>query len=218
MNTTLTLAKTTDNNQAPTVTAGAFSLVLMEKLINEIQKIILQKGRITIAIDGPCASGKTTLASALSKKFGAQIIHTDDFFLPFDMRTEERLSQAGGNVHYERFADEVVAGIKKGESFVYGIFDCGTGVVSKSEPIYPHKNIIIEGAYSLHPEIPDDIYDLKIFIETDIETQLERILNRNGAKALETFKSKWIPFENRYFDEYKIKWKCDIILQTKMLV
>ena len=206
------MAKTTDNNKAPTVTAGAFSLVLMEKLINEIQKKILQKGRIIIAVDGPCASGKTTLASLLSEKFDAQVIHMDNFFLPFDMRTSERLSQAGGNVHYERFVGEVVAGIRSGKSFTYGVFDCHTGKTDKSEMILPSKSIIIEGSYSLHPEIPQDIYDLKIFLETDSETQLERIMKRNGAEALEVFKNKWIPFENKYFEEFNIKSGCDIII------
>lgn len=213
MNTTLTLAKTTDNNKAPTVIAGAFSLMIMEKVINEIKKIILRKGRITIAIDGPCASGKTTLANILSETIGAEVIHMDDFFLPFEMRTQERLSQAGGNVHYERFISEAVTGIKNGKSFVYGIFDCHTGITNSSKPISPSKSIIIEGAYSLHPEIPHDIYDLKIFVEADRQTQLERILNRNGAEALEVFRSKWIPLENRYFEEYDIKSKCDIVLQ-----
>ena len=212
MNTTTMLEKTTDNNKAPTVTAGAFSLVNMEKVLKEIQKIILQKGRITIAIDGPCASGKTTLANTLSETIDAQVIHMDDFFLPFDMRTEERLSQPGGNTHYERFISEAVTGIKNGKSFKYGVFDCHTGNISYSETISPSKNIIIEGAYSLHPEIPDDIYDLKIFVEIDIQTRLERILERNGAEALEIFKSKWIPFENRYFEEHDIKSKCDVIL------
>ena len=212
MNTTTKLAKTTDNNKAPTVTAGAFSLVIMEKLINEIKKIILKNGRITIAIDGPCTSGKTTLANLLSAEFNAEVIHMDDFFLPFDMRTYERLSQAGGNVHYERFVDEVVNGIKSGKSFVYGVFDCHTGNMSKPSPISPSENIIIEGSYSLHPEISDDIYDLKIFLEVDTQTQLERILDRNGAEALEIFKSKWIPFENKYFEEFDIRSKCDIVL------
>lgn len=212
MNTTTMLAKTTDNNKSPAVTVGDFSLVIMDRILKEIEKTILQKGRITIAIDGPCASGKTTLANYLSDKIDAQVIHMDDFFLPFDMRTEKRLSQAGGNVHYERFADEVVNVIKNGKSFKYGVFDCHTGNVINSEPISPLKNIIIEGSYSLHPEISDDIYDLKIFLEVDGETQLERILNRNGAEALKVFKSKWIPLENKYFEEFDIKSKCDIVL------
>lgn len=183
----------------------------MEKLIESIKEIIIRNGRITVAIDGHCASGKTTLANQLSLMFDAQVIHMDDFFLPVHMRTEQRLSQTGGNVHYERFCSEVVEGIISDKSFKYGVYDCGTDTFSESEVIHPEKSIIIEGAYSLHPEIPD-IYNLKIFLETDTETQLERILKRNGRDALENFKSKWIPFENKYFEEFKIKDKCDIIL------
>ncbi len=182
----------------------------MNDIIKRAKEVIALKGRIIIAIDGNCASGKTTLAASLAEKIDAQVIHMDDFFLPFDMRTEERLSQAGGNIHYERFIDEVVNGIKSNQSFIYGIYSCSTGTYKTSESVTPCKNIIIEGSYSLHPEIPD-IYDLRIFLETDRKTQLERILNRNGADALEIFKNKWIPYENKYFEEYNIKSGCDII-------
>ena len=66
----------------------------------------------------------------------------------------------------------------------------------------------------MHPEIPD-IYDLKIFSEVSRETQLIRIEKRNGAAALKVFKEKWIPFENRYFEAFGIKEKCDIIITTE---
>ncbi|MCL1877401.1 MAG: hypothetical protein FWF80_00945, partial [Defluviitaleaceae bacterium] len=65
-----------------------------------------------IAIDGRSASGKTTLASELAAQTGASVIHMDDFFLPQDLRTEERLNTPGGNVHHERFASEVLPHIK----------------------------------------------------------------------------------------------------------
>ena len=187
--------------------------VKMKEIIDKAKQILSEKNRIIIAIDGYCASGKTTLAAHLTEVFDAQVIHMDDFFLTPDMRTEKRLSQAGGNVHYERFCNEVVTGIKSGKSFKYNIYSCCTGDYRESAIIMPDKNIIIEGSYSLHPEIPD-IYDLKIFLETDYETQIERILLRNGEDALETFKSKWIPLENRYFEEFKIKEKCDITIKT----
>lgn len=183
----------------------------MKKLINMISEIISLNGRIILAVDGCCASGKTTLAGKLSEQFNAQVIHMDDFFLPAHMRTSQRLSQAGGIVHHERFCREVVEGIKSGKPFKYGIYSCNTETTYYSETILPEKSIIIEGAYALHPEIPD-IYDLKVFLETDRKTQLERILIRNGSDALETFKNKWIPFENKYFEEFNIKDKCDLLL------
>ncbi len=184
----------------------------MELLLKEIEKLISQKPDAIIGIDGYCASGKTTLAVHLAQKFDAQIIHMDDFFLPLDMRTKERLSQTGGNVHYERFNDEVVSGLGKGVEFAYRAFCCKTGDYGENRVVLPRKLVIIEGSYAFHPHI-NMKYDLKIFLKSDYETRLERILKRNGAAALEVFKSKWIPLENRYFEEFDIESKCDIIIK-----
>ena len=78
------------------------------------------------ALDGRCASGKTTLASALREAVGCGVIHMDDFFLRPEQRTEERLSQPGGNVDRERFLQEVLLPLKRGESFSYRPYDCRT--------------------------------------------------------------------------------------------
>ncbi|MBE6821346.1 MAG: uridine kinase [Ruminococcaceae bacterium] len=185
----------------------------MKNLIDEVEKLLLEKSNPVIAIDGPCASGKTTLARPLSERYSFQVIQTDSFFLPPEMRNKERLSQPGGNVHYERFNNEVAHGIKSGSEFVYGIYNCHTGIQTDSRPVSPLKPIIIEGSYSLHPEI-QVAYDLKIFVEADYETRLCRIFERNGKESLEIFKSKWIPLEDRYFKEYSIKEKCDIKIKT----
>ncbi len=182
-------------------------------MINEIKNLISEKSNAVIAIDGCCASGKTTLAQKLAEKFGAQIIHTDFFFLPFEMRTAERLATAGGNIHYERFFDEVINGIKSGECFEYRIFNCKSGGYDGTKSVDPSKPIIIEGAYSLRPEFAD-IYDYKIFMTVDEEIQLERILKRNGKDALEIFKSKWIPLENRYFEFFNIEKQCNTVIKN----
>lgn len=185
----------------------------MENIIKRIEIIIAEKPDAVIGIDGYCASGKTTLAVQLAQKFDAQIIHMDDFFLPFDMRTEERLSETGGNVHYERFNAEVVSGLEKKTEFVYRAFRCKYGGFTETKRILPDKLVIIEGSYAFHPKINLN-YDMKIFMKADYETRLQRILQRNGEEALEAFKSKWIPLENRYFDEFNIEANSDITKQT----
>ena len=185
----------------------------MDKVIAAVEKLIKEKPCAIIAIDGPCASGKTTVAGLIAQKFNACIIHTDDFFLPAEMRTADRLSQAGGNIHYERFNVEVVKGIESRNEFVYGIYSCSSGTTAQSSPVSPQNPIIIEGSYALHPKIKVR-YDLKIFVEADYETRVTRILHRNGICALEIFKSKWIPMEDRYFAEFKIREKCDIKIKT----
>lgn len=186
----------------------------MENLIKKISALLAQKPNAVIGIDGCCASGKTTLAARLAEQFDAQVIHMDDFFLPPEMRTEERLGQAGGNVHYERFISEVAADLKSGGKFEYGVFSCKTARISGRKTVNTEKPVIIEGAYAVHPKI-NIKYDLKIFVTVNHETQLKRIAARNGADALETFISKWIPFENKYFSEYGIAEKCDCVITNE---
>lgn len=184
----------------------------MKNIIEKIKTLSENKKLVLIGIDGPCASGKTTFAKGLAEATGAQIIHTDDFFLPHEMKTPERMAQAGGNVHYERFVTEVASGIASGQPFEYGVYRCGEGRIAEKKTIVPQGVIIIEGSYSLHPEM-NVAYDLKIFVEAPEEIRLQRIRERNGEEALEVFKSKWIPLENRYFEFFGIKDKYDIIIE-----
>lgn len=186
----------------------------MEELTKRIAALLAHKPNAVIGIDGCCASGKTTLASLLSEKFYAQVIHMDDFFLPPEMRTEKRFLEAGGNIHYERFLSEVAVEIKNGSDFDYGVFSCKEMRIIGENTVSADKPIIIEGAYALHPCF-GDIYDLKVFVTVSPETQLKRIAARNGANALDAFTSKWIPFENKYFSAFGISDKCDIIINNK---
>ena len=185
----------------------------MDQIFEKIEEIIDKKPRAVIGIDGQCASGKTTLANEIADKFNAQIIHMDDFFLPFDMRSNERLSETGGNVHYERFNDEVVSGLREGDKFAYRAFCCKNGTYAETKELSNGFPIVIEGAYAFHPKIKIS-YDLKIFLKSDYETRIERIRQRNGDEKLEIFKAKWIPLEDKYFSEFSIEEKCDIIEYT----
>ena len=185
----------------------------MEQLFERIGNLLAERPSALIGIDGQCASGKTTLANEIATRFNAQIIHMDDFFLPFDMRTDERLSETGGNVHYERFNAEVVSGLEKGGKFAYRAFCCKNGTYGETKTVSADKPIVIEGSYAFHPEIKIN-YDLKIFLGSDYETRLGRIRRRNGDEMLETFKLKWIPLEEKYFSGFSIKEKSDIIKYT----
>lgn len=51
-------------------------------------------------------------------------IHMDDFFLPLEMRTPQRLQQPGGNVHYERFLETVLKPLSLQQTVFYQPFDC----------------------------------------------------------------------------------------------
>ena len=61
-----------------------------------------------IAIDGKCASGKTTLAYYIQSIYECNLFHMDDFFLREEQKSEERVREIGGNIDYERFKVEVI--------------------------------------------------------------------------------------------------------------
>lgn len=155
-----------------------------------------------IAIDGRCASGKTTLAKLLKEALNAPIISMDDFFLPPELRTKERLSSPGGNIHYERFTEEVAKKIKHREAFSYRRFDCHR--MEYAEPVLiPSSSVrIVEGSYSLRPEWRS-LYDQCFFLTVSSATQEMRIKNRNGADALKHFQSHWIPMEEAYIKAHE---------------
>lgn len=168
-------------------------------------------GRCVIAVDGRCASGKTTLAEQLSVVTGAGVIHMDDFFLPSELRSKARLQEPGGNVHYERFREEVLPALGRGEAFTYRRFDCSRMALGEERLVSESDILVVEGAYSCHPKL-GDYMTLRVFSDVESEEQLRRILARDGEEALEIFKQRWIPMEENYFAAYGIREQADVVL------
>lgn len=184
-----------------------------DKVFNEIDKLLLKKSSpCIVAIDGMCGAGKSHLANQIAKAYECNVFHMDDYFLTLEMKTEERLSEPGGNVHYERFKEEVIAPLLEGHTVIYRPYLCGAWIFDEPRTIYPKRLNIIEGSYSMHPHLRK-AYNLSIFLEVDEAEQLRRISQRNGKNNLQQFIDKWIPLENKYFAELSIKSQCDIILK-----
>lgn len=182
------------------------------ELFQLIDEKLTKSTCLVIAIDGGAASGKTTLANELSERYGGSVIHMDDFFLQPHQRTQERLSEAGGNLDRERFQSEVIPFLRANKFFSYQRFDCSEMALGERISVPKAPLLIVEGSYSHHPAF-GNAYDLKIFLRTDAEKQRARILNRNGKKSYEMFKNRWIPMENRYFEAFSIENKADIVIE-----
>jgi len=179
-------------------------------LFCRLDRMLRDQDQVTVAIDGPCGAGKSSLADLLQTIYDCNVLHMDDFFLPAAMKTQERLQEPGGNVHYERLYKEVLAELSQNRPFHYRPFNCGSQSLGTEIAVFPKPLNIIEGAYSLHPALAD-AYDLKVFLEIGPEEQSKRILRRNGPEMLKRFISQWIPLENRYFQALKIKDQCDLV-------
>lgn len=181
-------------------------------VIERIERVFTEREHVFVAIDGPCASGKTTLASLLQRRFDGNVLHMDDFFLRPEQRTPERFAEPGGNVDRERFEEEVLAPLVAGNIVQYRPWDCHTGDFAASHSVEPARLMIVEGSYSMHPALRE-YYDLMICLMIDSNEQLRRLEARN-PRMLQRFIDEWIPLENRYFEQTGTRAIANMVVDT----
>ena len=183
-------------------------------LLAKIEVESLKKSPALIAIEGGSASGKTTLSQLLSRVYDCNVFHMDDFFLRPEQRTEERFSQAGGNIDHERFLEEVLLPLSQGKTVQYRAFDCSTFTLRPAVEIAPKGLNIIEGAYSMHPQMAQ-FYDFSVFLSITPQLQRKRIEKRNSPEMAQRFFDTWIPLERTYFEATNAASRCSMIWEVK---
>ena len=167
-----------------------------------------------VALDGPCATGKTTLGGLLSCLYQCPLFHMDDFYLPPERKTSQRLAEPGGNVDAERFFTEVLSPISRGEAVHYRPYRCHSNTYAAEIVVPPAPLAVVEGVYSLRPDL-EPYYHVKCFLEVPWSTRRARLLGRNGSDGLERFEKLWIPLEDAYFRAFPIRERCNVILTAQ---
>lgn len=176
-----------------------------------VRPLLGTRSPLLIALDGRCAAGKTTLAAALSERYGWGVVHLDDFFLRPDQRTAERLAEPGGNLDRERFAEEVLRPLRENRGGTYRVFDCRTmDFDPEPRPLPKTPVVLLEGSYACHPDL-QGVYDLRVFLTVDPQEQLRRLAQRSPDK-LKDFRERWIPMEERYIDCFSVPAHCALTL------
>ena len=188
------------------------SLDKLEPLTIRLESLLSRGVPVVLTIDGRAASGKSSMAGQLANNYSGRVVHMDDFFLPQELRTAERLSEPGGNLHYERFVAEILPGLRDEAGFSYQAFDCDRIQLGDWRNLLPAQLTIVEGVYALHPKL-GAYYDLALFLSCPPKLQLARLKARNPNK-LAQFQKHWIPMEEAYFLAYDIEKAADFRIQT----
>ncbi len=176
--------------------------------------------RLILAIDGRSAAGKSTLAGKLKESLDAErlpaaLFHMDDFFLPPEKRSAERLALPGENVDHERFLEEVLLPLKQGKPFSYRAYDCRRNALLPPVFVTPTATAIalVEGSYACHPSLMP-FYDLSVFLDISPAAQRARLIARETEESARRFFSRWIPLEERYFSSLAIESRCRFVCRT----
>lgn len=177
-------------------------------------ELFQNRSRVIVAIDGRCASGKSTLAAQLQKEYGCCVIHMDHFFLRPEQRTAQRYATPGENIDHERFLQEVLLPLSQGVLPSYRPFHCGTQTLREPIQVSDSPVVVVEGSYSCHPALRER-YDLRVFLSAAPELQIQRICKRDGQDYAQMFRDKWIPLEESYFTQCRVEACCQLHFTAK---
>ncbi len=169
---------------------------------------LLRTGPVLIAVDGPCGSGKSSLADLLAEVFPARVLHMDDYYLPLEQRRPGWEHTPCGNMDLERFLREVLLPASAGEPVASRPYSCQQGRLLESRWLPPAPLTVVEGSYSQHPMLAPR-YDLKIFLHCRRQEQLSRLRQREDTR-LDAYLQRWIPLEEAYYRTWDIRSKCDL--------
>lgn len=166
--------------------------------------------KIMIGITGESASGKSTICRSISdviKNFNmpVTILTTDNYFndiseLIIKYGSFDALRDNGYDVDSpESFQLDILKedleNISKGENIYSPEYLInGTGIsIPKAKFVPSNKIVVVEGMASMYKDIKD-IFDIKVYVETDINIRKDRFLKRaytERNQALEEAKKHW---------------------------
>lgn len=169
-------------------------------ILYQVQKLLSASGQAIIAIDGPCGSGKSSLADLLAELFPSRILHMDDYYLPLQQRSPGWEQIPCENMDLQRFLHEALLPAVTGDEIIYRPYSCRKGQPAESRRLPAAPLTIVEGSYSHHPLLTPH-YDLRIFLTCQRQEQLGRLAQREKSR-LDAYLQRWIPLEEAYYRTY----------------
>ncbi len=180
--------------------------------IAEIARVAGDLGAVArIGIDGPGASGKSTLAVRLAEALPkAVLVEGDDFYRP-ESDAGRSGSEAGGLFDLSRLVSQVLLPHSQGEEICYQRFNWDTGDLGGWISRPGGTPLIVDGVYSTH-EALRDFYDLRIWVNAPRAVRLARGLQRDGEEANSKWADVWMPAEDRYVADQAPQDHAHIVL------
>ena len=171
------------------------------------------QAQIIIGIAGGTGSGKTTLANQIVNYFGddAVLIEQDSYYkdlsaLPFEEREKVNFDHPD-SLDFSLLRDHLTS-LKSNKSVLKPVYDfVNHSRKAESEVVYPKKVVIVEGILILADENIRELFDLKVYIDTDddirILRRMERDINERG-RHIESVKTQYIttvkPMHKKYVE------------------
>jgi uridine kinase len=143
------------------------------------------------AVDGIDCAGKSTLADALGSLLGAERVSIDDFLRPADER--HRRGELSAEGYYRDSHD----------------FDRFRAAVEQAR-----EPLVADGVFLQRREL-DDLWDVRIWIDTSFELALERALVRDAERVADLrrrYEERYFAGQRLYLDEVDPRSRAEIVV------
>ncbi|MCB9799666.1 MAG: uridine kinase [Candidatus Omnitrophica bacterium] len=177
-----------------------------------------------IGIAGGSGSGKSFLSGFIRKHLGSEnvlVMALDSYYRDlsdYEMSVREKTNfDSPDALEHDLIARQLEA-LLKGQSVQKPVYDFTSHTRKKeTEEIFPKQWIILEGLFSLYWKEIRDVLSMKIFIETDTQTGLERRIKRDTRErgrtvesVTEQYRQSVIPMYEKYILPTKVY--ADIVI------
>lgn len=174
---------------------------LVESLVERVRTAAPRLGRTRLAcVDGPAGSGKTTLAGALGRSLGVQVVHLDDLYegwggLP-GLLTNLRAS--------------VLDPLRESRDGAYRRWDWDRGAWAESHDVPAADALVLEGVGAAQRGVRE-LTVLTVWVEAPWETRLRRGVERDG-EAMRAEWERWQRSESEHFAADRTAESCDVVV------
>lgn len=154
----------------------------IEYIIINIEYIIILSLCNTIAITGDSGSGKTTISNIVKKMFNNSFILECDRYHKWERNNEKwkEFTHLNPEANYITKMTTDVFNLKIGQNIYQVDYDHKTGKFTDNELIETAENIVVCGLHSLY--IPDNIINIKIYVDTDDSLRIPWKIKRDTSK------------------------------------
>lgn len=209
--------------------------MLRSKLISDLASRILSLRRdhpVRVGVSGITASGKTTLANELAVELQSRekkVIRTsiDNFHNPRDIRYKQGKESAIGyyeDAHdYESFKQKLLVPLGPNGNLHYETISLD---LAKDEYVNPAVKVatkdmilILDGTFLFKQDLCN-LYDFKIFVDTDFELARKRGAKREEQafgsyeKAEEIFIKRYHAASKFYLEQHSPQFNADVVIKN----
>ena len=201
---------------------------LIQTIATDVARLVSQRNRVLVAIDGPDAAGKTTLADSLVKNLRVPSVRAsiDGFHRPREVRIKRgELSSVGyfrDSFDYPTLTDQLLLPFRTGASRVRTKnFDWRADVpVEQHSTAIPERAVLVfDGVFLLRPELRA-LWDLSVYLRVPEDDVLRRALTRDvgvlggSDEVRELYESRYLPGQALYRTECGPEHLADVVVDN----